>query len=149
MESENNNPRFTDSETSVYSFLYDEILIECPRCSGCAVIHQKQERAICSACGYVKEDERWDVAGGPQDSNGHTLWLRATCCGQELWLYNKAHLEFLEAYVAAKLREVHPDEMGWRNKAMASRLPKWISASKNRDAILKSLGKLKERLGLV
>ncbi|MGI5171658.1 hypothetical protein ACQEU3_45665 [Spirillospora sp. CA-253888] len=33
------------------------------------------------------------------------LWLQRSCCGHVLWAYNVRHLDLLESYAAAKLRE--------------------------------------------
>lgn len=70
-----------------------------------------------------------------------SLWLKINCCGEILWAYNYKHLEFIENYVSAKLRERKP----FVNKSLASRLPKWIKSAKNREEILKAVAKLKEK----
>ena len=41
---------------------------------------------------------------------GLPLWLQTSCCGQVLWAYNEAHLNFLESYVQSRLRERLPDD---------------------------------------
>jgi len=70
------------------------------------------------------------------------LWLQISCCGETLWAYNQKHLEMLENYVAAKLRE---RTVKGRNSFL-SKLPKWIKSAKNRDEILKGIVKLKKKL---
>jgi hypothetical protein len=53
----------------------------------------------------------------------------------------------LEAYVEASLRECLPDpDWGHRNSSMESRLPKWMLAGKNREAVLKGLKTLRAML---
>ena len=58
------------------------------------------------------------AVGGPVDWYFHLpLWLQAPCCGETLWAYNAAHLDFLfENYVRATLREHSRGEHGWRNQ---------------------------------
>lgn len=70
------------------------------------------------------------------------LWLQIECCGETLWAYNRKHLEFIENYVSATLRERIPNV----NQSLASRLPKWMKQAKNREAILKAIEKLKKKL---
>jgi hypothetical protein len=60
-----------------------------------------------------------------------------------LWVYNAHHHAQLKAYVAAKLRE-RTANAGYRS--MFSRLPSWIKAAKNREAVLKHLHRLEEQL---
>jgi len=77
---------------------------------------------------------------------GFDLWLKTSCVGHSLWAFNIKHLEFLESYVSAKLREREEGEkFGWHNSSLASRLPKWIKSSKNREALLKALNELKSK----
>ena len=117
-------------------------------------------KIICSNCGYSKRKESssgitqtlfstqkdtssYVVIGGNFDWYfQESLWLQVECCGETLWAYNKAHLEFIENYVAATLRTRAPNI----NKSLASRFPQWIKSAKNRDEILKAISKLKEKL---
>lgn len=73
---------------------------------------------------------------------GIPLWLQVPCCGEILWAYNSAHLDFLEGYVGAALRERVPR----KNSSHVSRMPLWIKRAGNREAILAGLGKLRELL---
>ena len=106
--------------------------------------------AGCSAkMGAAKAPASAEYSGGGIAVGGNfdwyfrfPLWLEISCCGETLWAYNEKHLEFIEKYVAAKLRERVPNI----NKSLASRLPDWIKRAKNRDEILKAIGKLKEKL---
>ncbi len=76
-----------------------------------------------------------------------SLWLRTQCVGNELWAYNKEHLEFIKSYVSAKLRESHHDsEYGYSNSSLASRLPKWMKLGGNREAVLAAVSTLEARL---
>lgn len=78
---------------------------------------------------------------------GLPLWLQTSCCGQVLWAYNEAHLNFLESYVQSRLRECLPDDtLGWHNGSLASRLPRWIKLTQHRQKVLQKIQHLKQRL---
>jgi len=55
---------------------------------------------------------------------------------------NKRHLDFLETFVRAELRGNPRVELGYANSSLASRLPQWIKADKNRKALLEAIDKL-------
>jgi DNA-directed RNA polymerase subunit RPC12/RpoP len=76
---------------------------------------------------------------------GLPLWLKTSCCGEPLWAYNAEHLRALRAYVAAGVRE----RVGMLHWSMFSRLPKWISAKKNRDAVLAGIDRLEVKLATI
>jgi hypothetical protein len=87
------------------------------------------------------------LAGPSQDPHfGLPLWLQTPCCGDTLWAYNLAHLEFLDSLVGAELRGrgALGGRSGWRNGSLASRLPRWLKAAKNRDEVLRGIAKLRE-----
>jgi hypothetical protein len=66
--------------------------------------------------------------------------LQIPCCSEILWAYNAKHLDFLEGFVTAELREAYP------NQTLASRLPEWMKLAKNREEILKCIRKLRKTL---
>ena len=74
------------------------------------------------------------------------LWLQTPCCGETLWAYNAAHLAFLEDFVRAQLREHARGAHGWRNQALANRLPGWMQDAKNREDVLRGVERLREKL---
>jgi hypothetical protein len=148
--------RFSDNGELIYEF-GDEFLVVCPRCSGKARVFPVEigseklneklfapRKLVCFAC--LQRDE-WK---GRQIGLGASidwyfrlpLWLEISCCGETLWAYNQKHLEFIENYVAAKIRVRTPK----KNKSLASRLPSWIKQAKNRAEILKGIAKLKEKI---
>jgi hypothetical protein len=100
----------------------------------------------CSECQHTtKVPLRWRITriGAAVDpAFGLPLWLQSSCCGETLWAYNAAHLNALRDYVAAAIRE----RVGVMQWSMFSRLPKWLSARKNRDTVLSSIDRLQERL---
>jgi hypothetical protein len=77
------------------------------------------------------------------------VWLQAECCAHVLWAYNGRHLDLLESYVVARLRErgavavpyVRPAPM-----SLVERLPAWLKSAKNRDEVLRSIRRLRSTL---
>ena len=147
-----------------------EFLVTCPRCSARAWVRDRGPAAeprialICSHCGLSQfwapaepgvltaaDPKRYPpgvvALGAAVDWYFHLpLWLQIGCCGETLWAYNAAHLDFIESYVRAKLREHARGEHGWSNQALANRLPRWMKDAKNREDILKCVQKLREKL---
>jgi len=147
--------RFVDDGTSIYTFL-DPIWVECPRCGHRAVISggaiwpaETAIRIVCESCGHCQErDQRHrtvaDRPGAIDPFFDLPLWLQAKCCGRILWAHNVDHIAFLETYVNATLRTREPTkEGGWRNHSLASRLPRWITSAKNRNDVMRGIGRLK------
>ena len=162
-ENPGKNERFLDTGTKIYDF-YEEFLVVCPRCAKMAkVVIDEAEFAKLPTRKLLKYRNRFfgprrliclncthrDVWHGTQVVTGGNvdwyfrlpLWLEIPCCGEVLWAYNGRHLELIENYVAAKLRE---RTVEGRNSFL-SKLPKWIKAAKNRDQILKAIAKLREK----
>lgn len=74
---------------------------------------------------------------------GFDLWYRITTNDGLLWAYNIEHLTVIEAYIADTLRE--RNNVPYRNNSLASRMPKWASAARNREHLLKSIVRAKEK----
>ncbi len=53
---------------------------------------------------------------------------------------NEEHLDFLEAFVSAGIRE------SYGNETLASRLPEWMKRGHNREEVLRCIGKLRASL---
>jgi hypothetical protein len=152
--------RFRETQDDIYAFV-DRILIRCPNCNSCAVVFaldlDRQDlfaphRFVSSICSTTKD---WAgtqlavvVSSEPVDYYfQYPLWLQMTCCGHTLWAYNLRHLDLIEAFVNAKLRERSPDENhGWSNQGLFSRLPKWMKSHKNQSAILKAIEKMRQQI---
>ncbi|WP_460406455.1 TFIIB-type zinc ribbon-containing protein [Actinophytocola sediminis] len=153
--------RFRDPLVWVERFA-DEVLVRCPACGECAVVLDHlgapeyqagrgngrlaaRRRLRCLACGLFKDrfpSER--VLGEPVDPYFRLpLWLQVDCRGKLLWAYNAEHLDLLESYVAARLRErrASPGTMN-----MLARLPAWLKSAKNRDEILRAIRRLRSSL---
>lgn len=157
MNFETENERFQDGGALIYHFT-DEILVVCPRCGGQACVLEVKEfvrkklrfqiaphKLVCPNCGH---NDYWKkhtiVTGGTVDCYfRQPLWLQTECCQNILWAYNERHLLFLESYIGARLRQREPHV----NRSVASRLPHWMINGKNRQEVLKGIGRLKVRLG--
>lgn len=150
--------RYSISEPTVE----DPTLVVCPKCEKKAKAFLSDiqpdigysARVVCSSCGFTKEkttNERcfyW-YEGEPSDSYfDYRLWMVISCCGNSLWAFNRRHLDFLESFVKAELRENPKDDLGYSNSSLASRLPKWIQSKKNRKQIVECLAKLRSLGGL-
>lgn len=70
------------------------------------------------------------------------LWLQMPFRGDVFIAYNQEHLEYLEKYISASLRE-HKDRTHF---TLLEKLPKFYHDAKNRDALLKIISKLKRKL---
>jgi hypothetical protein len=123
--------RFLDTGDLIYE-LDDEFLVVCPKCS-------RKAKVLASEIASEKINNK--LFGGFDWYFRLPLWLEISCCGETLWAYNLRHLEILEDYVSAKLRE--RTKKG-RNSFL-SKLPNWIKSAKNRREVLKAIGKLKEK----
>ncbi|MCF8248243.1 MAG: hypothetical protein K9J37_23660 [Saprospiraceae bacterium] len=141
----------------LHQFIKD-VLVVCPNCEGKAIVKTgeliyprcdvKEVRVICLKCGYNKQLEhaagkgKYLVSGAPIDPFFQLpVWLQGDFGDHLLWAYNMEHLQFLEQHIRADLRERNGQET--YNSSLGSRLPKWMTAKKNREAVLKVIEKLK------
>ena len=76
---------------------------------------------------------------------GFPLLLQVPTRHGVLYAYNGAHLDWIEGFVAAGLRERRIGD-GIANRSIASRLPAWVKSAKNREEVLRALGRLRRRL---
>ncbi len=72
---------------------------------------------------------------------GPPLFLTTQVAGETLWVNNLAHLEALEDWLGAKVRERGPQP----GLTMMAKLPRWMKASTNRAKVLRGLAQLRER----
>lgn len=151
----------------------DHIDVVCPRCGKKALViganlyvpmaeHEEKVRYSCLRCGYIikyantpKMTVYVNRQGVPKYSRvllrnapvdpffGFALWYRIDANEGSLWAYNIAHLSVIEAYVADPLRE--RNGMPFQNDSIASRLPKWVSSTKNREYVLRLIANAKNR----
>ncbi|WP_198414170.1 hypothetical protein [Micromonospora phaseoli] len=159
--------RFFDPGRSLIAYT-DLVYVVCPACGGQAAVVPRPglpalryyselwfrpRRLVCSQCGANRD---WvtpqtqssggaliGVAlGGPKDPFfGRPLWLQTPCCGQLLWAYNASHLDVLQSYVAADVRE----RVGAAS-SMLGRLPAWIKKANHRTEVLRSIDRLRGQI---
>ena len=101
-----------------------EMHLHCPSCR----IVVREPLSWMRLPGSLTRDPYFDCA----------LWLVSDVKGEVFWAYNREHLEFIRGYVAATLRIREPH----RNGSLASRLPAFLTAKKNRAAVLKAIEQL-------
>ena len=69
------------------------------------------------------------------------LWLQHPFKNDVFRAYNQSHLAYIEAYIAAELRE-HNDRTHF---TLLEKLPKFYHEAKNRKALLRIILKLKQK----
>ena len=140
-----------------HSDFTDEVAIVCPRCAGKALVKGPglfKEHAdeltykVCVLCGHnQKYKNHWlrikVLGGGIDPFFHHPLWYVADCLEGAVWAYNLEHLEVIERFIASTNRS--RNGLPYKNNSIASRLPKWMSAAKNRGAVLKVIRELKAK----
>lgn len=148
--------RHVDTWESLSSF-QDVVFVVCPKCGACASQIRTKEldanrtayvrNLTCGACGLARKGGALILPGAysakPTELD---LWLQTPCCGETLWAFNLRHVETIESYVQARLREQHKINDHWSNTTFVNRLPQWMKAAKNRDEILKAIARLKAKL---
>ena len=151
--------RFRDPALRVHDLTGQDIDVACPRCRRPAVVVPEPaegallrswaRRVVCRGCGYasVGAAQRSVSWNGPVDPFFRLpLWLTTRCCGgRTLWAFHSAHLDLIEGYVAAGLRErtLPPDGL-----TLVARLPVWLKAAKHRGEILRAVGRLRASLSV-
>jgi hypothetical protein len=145
----------------IHPTIEDPTLVICPGCSDMAKVLPAPDQSgasaalqlICSHCGLSKRKNSDSApalraARCPVDPFfARPLCLQISCRGELLWVHNRRHLDLLESYVAAELRERSQRDGGWRNATIISRLPAWIKSAKNRESLLKALARLRIKGG--
>lgn len=144
--------RFNDQSKRLTDFL-TEVLVVCPSCRRQAVASvnyaNKKSRLQCLSCSYNKEkttEARLFGIKGHIKVAAHVyfsaeLWLVQTFKGDVVWAYNYAHLDYLESYISAKLRE----HKARSHFTLLEKLPKFYHDAKNRTALLKLINKMRKR----
>jgi hypothetical protein len=73
---------------------------------------------------------------------GLQLWLQSGFDGSILWAYSCAHLDFLEEYIGAKLRE----EKVVSKRSLVQNMPAFISKAGNRAKLLKLISRMRKSI---
>lgn len=140
--------RFQD-ENLLLSNFYQEVWVVCPTCAKKAMAkvnpETKTARLFCLHCGCNKETTTAIKNGTINTAANHyfqaELWLQAPFKNDIFWAYNDKHLEYLERYISATIRE-HKDRTGF---TLLEKLPKFYHEAKNREGLLKIIAKLKSK----
>ncbi|MBW8361474.1 MAG: hypothetical protein K0M56_04730 [Kaistella sp.] len=144
--------RFQDQQYRLSDF-QQEVAVICPVCTKKATAKADYEaqtvRLICTHCGHHREVSNCLTTFGIRAhyrTAAHVyldlpLWYETSFKNEVFWAYNEAHLLYLEQYIGAKLRE-HKDRTYF---TVLEKLPKFYHDSKNRDALLKIISKLKNK----
>ncbi|AYF32149.1 hypothetical protein CSH63_32860 [Micromonospora tulbaghiae] len=158
--------RFRDPRNWLGGLAAGEVLVRCPRCAERASVLPCPEEAdgtrhdvwlrrrlSCLGCAYTALWEAPRLANnarafpefsGPNDPYfGQPLWLSIECRGRVLWAYNAEHLDLLEAYVSAQLRE-RGQYMG--SQTLVERLPAWVKEGRHRAEVRGAIGQLRATL---
>ncbi|MES2455860.1 MAG: hypothetical protein V4594_09980 [Bacteroidota bacterium] len=134
--------RFQDEEKSIDDF-GDEVWVVCPTCKEKSIIaksaDKKTVRWVCTACGFSRQEEAWKTLPANHYFDEAKLWLVIPFRDGHIKALNGAHLDYLERYIAAGLRE-HYDRKGF---TLVEKLPKYMQSGKNRQALLKTIKKLR------
>jgi len=146
------NQRFSDQKKIISDF-YDEVWVVCPVCSKKGIaktdVEKRTARLQCLSCGYNKNTTTETIIFKTK-ANIRTashrffeaeLWLQYPFKEHVFFAYNGEHLSYLEQYISAVLRE-HKDRTGF---TLLEKLPKFYHESKNREALLKIIEKLKKK----
>ncbi len=85
----------------------------------------------------------WYIIGNLKGENIEvTHWFSESFKGQLFWAVNNEHLEYLEKFISAKLRQRGKESYGMM---LVDKLPKFIKNKKNRDELLKLISRLKNK----
>ena len=98
--------------------------LQCPKCR----IVVREPQSFMRLPGSLTRDPYFDCA----------LWFVGDIKGDVFWAYNDEHLKFIRDYVGATLRIRQP----YKNSSLASRLPAFVLAKKNRAAVLKEIDRM-------
>ena len=141
--------RFQDENLRRSDF-YKEVWVVCTSCAKKAIatvdFEAKKARLLCVNCGYNKETTTALIPKGTVIMAASwyfnaELWLSTPFKNEVFWAYNDKHLEYLERYISATLRE-HKDRTHF---TLLEKLPKFYHEAKNREGLLKIISKLKNK----
>lgn len=101
----------------------------------------------CLGCGASNEFPARGTGARARDGYDHwfglPLVLRADYGKRLIWAYNAHHIDLLERWIEADLRErsLHAHYM-----TMAARLPRWMKTAHARKPVLRALSKLRDKV---
>ncbi len=101
-------------------------------CSKCQKMNKIAEN-------WEKYYQKYNEEGILDPAFGLTLWYRETVKGNILWAFNLRHLEEINNYVVADLRERTTDKY---KMTMVEKLPDFVKLAKNRDEVQKAIERM-------
>ena len=140
---------------SIHKF-ENNISVECPKCKKEAIVSKKDEKyfserkCICTNCGFSNQWKGdslsyfWHEGEMFDPAFHYRLFYQSNIKGNHIWAFNRKHITFLEDCIKAKLREKAMPNHQYHGSLEAT-LPKWMTAHKNREAVLKALKKIKAK----
>lgn len=146
------NSRFNDENLRLADF-NTENHMSCPKCAKKAIAtvdyEKKEARLYCLFCGYNKTTDTQLSYFGVSDNFkvpassyfNAGLWYIAPFKNDYFIAYNEKHLDYLEQYISAKLRE-HKERSHF---TLLEKLPKFYHDAKNRKALLAIIKKLRTK----
>ncbi len=145
--------RFQDENLRIEDF-EKEAWVHCISCNSRAVARfdpdRKKAKLICSSCGLfreisslVKDDKgrEFERIMPAQAWFGAELWYSHPFRGDVFFAYNPDHLDYLERYIQAKLRE-HKNRSYF---TLLEKLPRFYHRAGNREGLLKIIEKLRNK----
>jgi hypothetical protein len=157
--------RFRDPRSTTYDFI-GSILVRCPNCAKVAHVVPAPagagdaratlftpRRLVCRDCGLSRVSTAGRVSfsrGTAQPATdpyfGTPLRLQRETRHGWLWAYNLDHLDLLQHFVQASLRERAPWYDTRQKMTLVARLPPWIKRARNRDEILRAVTRIRSSL---
>lgn len=145
--------RFNDQQLRLSDF-QSEVHVHCPFCDrkALAKVYPESElaRLICSDCGLYREvalrvtyaeGKTFIVSQAAHIYFDARLWYSAPFKNDIFWAYNPEHLDYLDRYISAKIREHKNRE----HFTLLEKLPKFYHEAKNRESLLKLISKLRTK----
>ncbi len=149
---------YFDKKQIIYYSLH--VSRNCPQCgkeiaASIKNVAKKKDsiRLSCKNCSFVgdykpeyDQDYPCHYREGQDGVFGAELWLKKMYKRHIFWANNYKHLKYLKDFIGAKIRATGYTDADLRNNnTMASRLPKFIKSSKNRNDLLKIIEKLESK----
>lgn len=144
--------RFTD-QNKVLSDFEKEVWVICAVCSKKAIakldVDQKKAQLFCTNCGTQRQTSTevspYGIKGNlrlaPHRYFEVELWLQHPFKNEVFYALNGEHLDYLEQYIGADLRE-HKNRTHF---TLLEKLPKFYHEAKNRKGLLAIIQKLKRK----
>ncbi|MFK7049991.1 hypothetical protein FLACOL_00123 [Flavobacterium columnare] len=112
-----------------------EIKVKCPHCNHSETVKAKLKE--------IEFEFKFDIEGVRDPFYNCSLWYQQEFKQNVFWALNNDHINYLERYIVADLRERNSKWNG--GQTLVARLPKFVKEAKNRDKLLKIIEKWKQK----